>query len=202
MTRGGSRTSRSATAISASARVSSVIATRIDGSAPEVPARRSRATGRAGGWPARPPGARCSVRFRARRRECGARSGTHRAPPPAGPTGTAPHQIHPQPLPKRVFGDQCLELCDQLVVAAEREVGVDTKLDCRQPDLLEPGDRPSGRSSRRRSRRAPGPARARARREAAADASAARPRASRLRPSSTSRSKRCRSSSSGSTRRT
>ena len=30
------------------------------------------------------------------------------------------HQIHPQPLPKRVFGNQCLELCDQSVVAAER----------------------------------------------------------------------------------
>ena len=51
------------------------------------------------------------------------------------------HQTHPQVLAERVLGDECLELCDQLVVAPEREVGIDSQLDRRQPDLLEPGDR-------------------------------------------------------------
>ena len=50
------------------------------------------------------------------------------------------HQIHPQVLAERVLGDECLELCDHLVVAPEREVGVDAELHRDQPDLLEPGD--------------------------------------------------------------
>ena len=50
------------------------------------------------------------------------------------------HQTSPQAFAERVLGDQCLELSDQLVVASEREVCVDPQLDCRQPDLLEPGD--------------------------------------------------------------
>ena len=54
------------------------------------------------------------------------------------------HQIHPQALTERVLGDQCLELSDQLVVAPEREVGVDPQLQRCQPDLLEPGDRRLG----------------------------------------------------------
>ena len=76
----------------------------------------------------------------------------------------------------------------------EREVGVDPELERRQPDLLEPGDRAPGRSSRSRSPRAPGRATEHSASRSRSDASAARPRASRLRPSSTSRSKRCRSS--------
>ena len=54
------------------------------------------------------------------------------------------HQIPPQAFAERVLGDECLELPDQLVVAPEREVGVDPELDCCQPDLLEPGDRRLG----------------------------------------------------------
>ena len=50
------------------------------------------------------------------------------------------HQIHPQALAERVLGDECLELPDQLVLAPEREVGVDPQLQRCQPDLLEPGD--------------------------------------------------------------
>ena len=50
------------------------------------------------------------------------------------------HQMHPQPLAKRMLGDECFELCDQPVMAPEREVGVDPELDRRQPDLVEPGD--------------------------------------------------------------
>ena len=48
---------------------------------------------------------------------------------PAGPVQRR-HQIPPEPLAERVLGDQCLELSDQLVVAPEREVGVDPELDC------------------------------------------------------------------------
>ena len=50
------------------------------------------------------------------------------------------HQIPPQAFAERVLGDECLELADQLIVAPEREVGVDPKLDRCQPDLVEPGD--------------------------------------------------------------
>ena len=107
------------------------------------------------------------------------------------------HQLSPQTLAERVLGDEGLELSDQLVVAPEREVGVDPQLDCCQPDLARAERSPPGRSSRRRSPRAPGLATATARRGAAADASAARPRASKLLPSSTSRSNRWRSSASG-----
>ena len=39
---------------------------------------------------------------------------------------------------------QCLQLCDQLVVAPEREVGLDPQLDRRQPDLLQTSDRRLG----------------------------------------------------------
>ena len=67
------------------------------------------------------------------------------------------HQIPPQTLAERVLGDQCLELSDQLVVAPEREVGVDPQLDRCQPDLLEPGDRRLGEAlvGEVRERRAP-----------------------------------------------
>ena len=67
------------------------------------------------------------------------------------------HQIPPQALAERVLGDECLELSDQLVVAPEREVGVDPELDCCQPDLLEPGDRRLGEAlvGEVRERRAP-----------------------------------------------
>ncbi len=43
-----------------------------------------------------------------------------------------------------MLGDECLELSHQLVVATEREVGVDPQLHRGQPDLLEPGDRRLG----------------------------------------------------------
>ena len=67
------------------------------------------------------------------------------------------HQIPPQTFAERVLGDECLELADQLVVAPEREVGVDPELDRCQPDLLEPGDRRLGEAlvGEVRERRAP-----------------------------------------------
>ena len=40
-----------------------------------------------------------------------------------------------------MLGDQRLELTHELVVASELEVGVDSELERRQPDLFEPGDR-------------------------------------------------------------
>ena len=77
------------------------------------------------------------------------------------------HQIHPQVLAERVFGYECLDLSDELVLATECEVGVDPELDRRESDLLEPGDAPPARSSRRRSPLAPGPSTGTARRGAA-----------------------------------
>ena len=43
-------------------------------------------------------------------------------------------------LAVRVFGDECLELPGEPVVAPEDEVRVDPELDCCEPDLLESGD--------------------------------------------------------------
>ena len=40
--------------------------------------------------------------------------------------------------------DECLELGDELVVAPQREVGVDAELGRREPDLVESGDRRLG----------------------------------------------------------
>ena len=171
-TRGGSRTSGSATASSASTCVSCVMATRIDRSA------------------AAPIGAG-AVRVEVQRRvlpkdrplqllerrarldpelvdEGPARIlvGVQGLRLPAGPVQRR-HQVPPQALAERMLGDQCLELADQLVVAPECEVGVDPELDCCQPDLLEPGDRSPGRSSRRRSPASAGPLHSAARRAAA-----------------------------------
>ena len=39
-----------------------------------------------------------------------------------------------------MFGYECLDLSDELVLATECEVGVDPELDRRESDLLEPGD--------------------------------------------------------------
>ena len=50
------------------------------------------------------------------------------------------HQLSPETLAERVLGDEGFELSDQLVVAPEREVGVDPQLDCCKPDLAEPSD--------------------------------------------------------------
>jgi hypothetical protein len=50
------------------------------------------------------------------------------------------HQVPPQALAERVLRDECLELPDQLVMAPEREVGVDPELHRSQPDLLESRD--------------------------------------------------------------
>ena len=58
---------------------------------------------------------------------------------PAGPVQRR-HQIPPRPFAERVLGDERLELSDQVGVATQVEVGLDPKLQCGQPDLLEPGD--------------------------------------------------------------
>ena len=42
-----------------------------------------------------------------------------------------------QPLAQRVAGDQCLEFCDDVAVAAELQVGVDSLLEADEPELLE-----------------------------------------------------------------
>ena len=50
------------------------------------------------------------------------------------------HQLAAQALAEHVLGDQRLELRHQLVMAAERQVGVDPILERGQPELLQPGD--------------------------------------------------------------
>ena len=50
------------------------------------------------------------------------------------------HQLSAQTLAQRVLRDKRLQLGDQVAVAAEREVGLDPLLDCRQPKLLQPRD--------------------------------------------------------------
>jgi hypothetical protein len=48
------------------------------------------------------------------------------------------HQLPAEPLAAPVLGDQRFELCDQIAMAPEREVGVDPVLERRQPQLLQP----------------------------------------------------------------
>ena len=50
------------------------------------------------------------------------------------------HQLSAQAFAERVLGDERLELRHQVVVAAERQVGVDPILERREPQLLEPSD--------------------------------------------------------------
>src|SRR5262249_8372051 len=50
------------------------------------------------------------------------------------------HQLATQPLAERVLGDERLQLRDQLVMSAERQVGLDPIADRRQPELLQPRD--------------------------------------------------------------
>ena len=49
-------------------------------------------------------------------------------------------ETYPQALAERVLCNERLELADQLVVAGQREVGVDPQLDRGHPDFLEPGN--------------------------------------------------------------
>src|SRR5215218_10418254 len=49
-------------------------------------------------------------------------------------------QLSAQPLAVRLLGDERLQLRDERVVTAEREVGVDTLLDRRHPQLLQAAD--------------------------------------------------------------
>ena len=144
MTRGGCRTSGSATASSASTRVSSVIATRIDRSATSRTPRCRRFEIERRVLPEDRPLQLLERRARLDPElvdEGPARIlvGVQGLRLPTRPVQRR-HQTSPQALAERVLGDQCLELPDQLVVAPECEVGVDPELDCCQPDLLEPGD--------------------------------------------------------------
>ena len=50
------------------------------------------------------------------------------------------HQLAAQALAKGVLGNERLELGHQLVIATDRQVGVDAILDRRQTKLLQPGD--------------------------------------------------------------
>ena len=52
------------------------------------------------------------------------------------------HQTRHQALAQRVLRHAALELGHQLAVASEGEIGLDTELERRQPDLFEPCDRP------------------------------------------------------------
>ena len=50
------------------------------------------------------------------------------------------HALRVQPLAQRVLGHQGVELTDELVVVARREVRVDRELGGGEPQLLEPAD--------------------------------------------------------------
>ena len=50
------------------------------------------------------------------------------------------HQLRPEPLVEGVFGDQRLQLADEVLVEPERKVGIDPGLECGHPQLTEPGD--------------------------------------------------------------
>ena len=50
------------------------------------------------------------------------------------------HQLAAQALSQRVLARQRLQLADELVVAADREIGVDPVLERGQPQLAEPRD--------------------------------------------------------------
>ena len=50
------------------------------------------------------------------------------------------HQLSAKPLAQGVVSDQGFELGDEVVVTAERKVGFDPLLECRQAKLLQPGD--------------------------------------------------------------
>ena len=50
------------------------------------------------------------------------------------------HQLSAQPLPKRVLGDKRFQLADELLVAAEREVGVDAIGERGEANFLESCD--------------------------------------------------------------
>ena len=54
------------------------------------------------------------------------------------------HELAAQPLAQRMLGHEGLELADEVVVAAEREVGVDPALERRDAKLLELEDRRLG----------------------------------------------------------
>ena len=54
------------------------------------------------------------------------------------------HQLAVQPLAVRVLGDERLELGDELIVPAEREVGLDALLERDEPQLLQARDLSGG----------------------------------------------------------
>ena len=64
------------------------------------------------------------------------------------------HQLAAEALAQRVLGDEGLELGDERRMPAERELRLDPLLERREPQLLEPLDRPPRRTTRRRGRRA------------------------------------------------
>ena len=56
------------------------------------------------------------------------------------------HELAPKALCQRVLGDQALELADELVVAAESEIRVDTVLEGGEAKLIQPSDLALGRA--------------------------------------------------------
>ena len=64
-------------------------------------------------------------------------------------------QLRREPLVQRVLGAQRLELGDEPVAVAEREVGLDAVGERREPQIVQPRPRPPRRSGSRRGRRAP-----------------------------------------------
>ena len=50
------------------------------------------------------------------------------------------HQLRPQALAQRMLGDERLELAHELRVPARLELGLDSLLERREPELSEPGD--------------------------------------------------------------
>ncbi len=54
------------------------------------------------------------------------------------------HELDAQTLPQRMLRDQRLELRDEVAVAAEREVGIDSLLERQEAKLVQPADRRLG----------------------------------------------------------
>jgi hypothetical protein len=50
------------------------------------------------------------------------------------------HQLSAKALAQGVVSDQCFELGDEVAVKAERKIGFDPVLECRQAKLLQAGD--------------------------------------------------------------
>ena len=85
------------------------------------------------------------------------------------------HELRDEALAVRVLGDELLQLADRLLVAAERELGVEAELVRAEPELLEPVGLGAARRTTARRRREPARATSRERRPSARRPPRARP---------------------------